>query len=367
MPRTIHDIPTPALLLDANTLERNITSMAAKVRGFGAKLRPHVKTHKCPDIGRLQLRQGAQGITVASIVEARDFAGAGFDDITWAVPLSLSRIEESLALARRITLRLLVDTMAAADALETAARKAGQKVHVFLEVDCGDHRSGIDPSHSDAVALARRLAGSTSLIFDGLLTHGGHSYGQKDDVTRRRIAGEERDITAGFAERLRAAGLTVKDVSIGSTPGMSAIDSLEGVTEARPGNYVFYDFMQVEAGVCRSEDVAVSVLSTVISRQPALAHCIVDAGALAMSKDQGPGVRGLGPVFAALSGGALTHDVTLRRVSQEHGFVEGGSFRVGDRLRIMPNHSCLTAAMFDQYYLVDGEKVLDTLPIRRGR
>lgn len=374
LPSTIHDLPTPALLLDAKILERNITAMAEKVRRLGARLRPHVKTHKCLEIGRRQLRYGAQGITVSTIVEARDFADGGFDDITWAVPLPASRVDEALALARRVTLRLLVDSAAAADTLETAAKRAGITPHVWLEVDCGYHRSGVLPDRPEATDLARRLAESDALVFDGLLTHAGHSYSAKDQAGRRTVAEEERGVTAGFADALREAGITVPGVSIGSTPSLAAMESLAGVTEARPGNYVFNDFMQVAAGVCQPGDVAVSVLATVISHQSYLPHCIVDAGALAMSKDTGPGLRGLGPVYRSLTGDELEQDVSLSHVSQEHGFVEGqsyaavaGRFRVGDRLRIMPNHSCLTAAMFDLYWVVDGERIVDQLPILRGR
>jgi D-serine deaminase-like pyridoxal phosphate-dependent protein len=168
----------------------------------------------------------------------------------------------------------------------------------------------------------------------------------------------------------------VPDVSVGSTPSITAAESLAGVTEARPGNYVFYDWMQAAAGVCAPEDVAVSVLATVVSRQADLPHAIVDAGALAMSKDQGPGLaerrRGLGPLYRGLGGAGLEPDLTLTRVSQEHGFVEGGPgalarLSVGDRVRIMPNHSCLTVAMFDHYWVVRGEAIVDRWTIMRGR
>ncbi len=377
-PHSIHDLRTPALLLDGPALEGNVTRMAARMRGLGARLRPHVKTHKCLEVGRLQRRHGAQGITVATIVEARDFADGGFDDITWAVPLPVSRLEEVVALAGRVTLRVLVDSAGAADALEAAAKAAGLAIHVWLEVDCGYHRSGVDPAAPDAAALARRLGSSPHLVFDGLLTHAGHGYAARDHAARLAVAAEERDVTTDFAERLRADGLDVPAVSVGSTPTMAAAESLAGVTEARPGNYVFYDWMQAAAGVCGPEHVAVSVLATVVSHQPHLPHCIVDAGALAMSKDTGPGTaalrRGLGPLYAGLTGERLEPRVNLSHVSQEHGFVEGdgpedvaGRFRVGDRVRIMPNHSCLTAAMFDHYWVVDGERIVDRWTIRRGR
>jgi D-serine deaminase-like pyridoxal phosphate-dependent protein len=375
--RTIHDLPTPALLLDLDILERNIARMAAKVRGLGAALRPHVKTHKCIEIGELQRRHGAQGITVATIVEARAFADHGFGDITWAVPLPLSRLAEAVALARRITLRVTVDAPEAADALIAAARQAGLRLHVWLEVDCGYHRSGVDPVAASSVALARTLHDSPHLAFDGVLTHAGHGYAARTDAERRAVAAQEREVITAFAERLRAAGVAVPAVSVGSTPTMAATDSLAGVTEARPGNYAFHDWMQAAVGVCGPEDVAVSVLAAVISHQPGLGHVIVDAGALAMSKDAGPGDpslrRGLGPLYAGLSGPALDPVLTLAHASQEHGFVEGGEaahrarLTVGSRVRIMPNHSCLTAAMFDAYEVVRGEEVVGRWTIHRGR
>ncbi len=377
---TIHDVPTPALLLDVDVLERNVTAMAGKIRGLGAALRPHVKTHKCIEVGRLQQQHGARGITAASIVEARDFADHGFDDITWALPLPTSRLDDVIALAGRITLRVLVDSTEAAVALERAAQRAGLRVHVWLEVDCGYHRSGVDPDAPASAALARRLAESPHLVFDGLLTHAGHGYHARTSEERLAVARQEHDVTVGFAKRLTGQGVPVPAISVGSTPTMAAQDRLDGVQEARPGNYVFYDWMQAAVGVCRPEDVAVSVLATVISHQPAADHCIVDAGALAMSKDAGPGAaelrRGLGPVYAGLSGGALEERVNLYAVSQEHGFVGAadpggaaiaGRFRVGDRIRVMPNHSCLTAAMFDEYVVVRGEEVLDRWKIWRGR
>jgi D-serine deaminase-like pyridoxal phosphate-dependent protein len=377
-PRTIHDIPTPALLLDRTILERNLIQMAERTARLGARLRPHIKTHKCIEVGRLQRRHGAEGITVSSIVEAGDFADHGFDDITWAVPLPLTRLDEAVALARRITLRLLVESVEAALAVETVAKAAGLRLHVWLEVDCGYHRSGVDPALPASGVLARRLAESAQLTFDGLLTHAGHSYGAPDATARVLVAKQEREVTVAFAERLRADGVPVPAVSIGSTPSMAVMDSLAGVDEVRPGNYAFCDWMQSAAGVCAPEDVAVSVLTTVISHQDALPHAIVDAGALSLSKDPGPGDvslrRGLGPVYAGLVGAALEPRVNVSHVSQEHGFLEGprpedirGRFRVGDRVRVMPNHSCLTAAMFDEYWVVEGERVMDRWKIWRGR
>jgi D-serine deaminase-like pyridoxal phosphate-dependent protein len=374
----VQDLPTPALLLDLDVLERNVQRMADKVAALGARLRPHVKTHKCIEIGRLQLQRGARGITVASIAEAQAFAEHGFDDITWAVPVPLSRLDEVVELARRITFRVLVDSHEALEALAAAARAARLAAHTWLKVDCGYHRAGVDPEAAASVELAQRLIMTPGVTFDGILTHAGHAYHATDGADRRRIAEEERVVMVAFAERLWALGIPVPDVSVGSTPSITAAVSLEGVTEARPGNYVFYDYMQAAAGVCAIEDVAVSVLASVISHQPLAAHAVVDAGALAMSKDLGPGDpakrRGVGPLLVGLAGATLEPSVNLTAVSQEHGFIAGasaadvdGRFRVGGKVRILPNHSCLTAALFDEYHVVRGEEVVDHWKIWRGR
>jgi len=372
-------MPTPALMLDRAILEHNISAMAAKARRLGVHLRPHVKTHKCLEVARLQRDAGAAGITVATMVEARDFAADGWDDITWAFPLVPSRLGEVVDLARRITLRVLVDSEVAAERLAAAAREAGLTIHVWLEVDCGYHRSGVDPAAEASVALARWLDTAEGLAFDGILTHAGHAYHARDRAELVRIAAQERDAMVGFAGRLRAAGVRVPSVSIGSTPSMAAHEVLTGIDEVRPGNYAFYDYMQVSAGVCRPEDVAVSVLASVVSHQPGAGQVIVDAGALAMSKDlghgdaYGPG-RGLGPLYQGLTGAALDPTASLVNVSQEHGFVAGprpsdveGRFPVGAPVRIMPNHSCLTAALFDEYHVVEGGAVTQHWKILRGR
>ena len=376
--RLVGDLPTPALLLDGDVLERNLAGMAAKTRMLGVALRPHVKTHKCPEIGRMQLAHGARGITVATLAEAAAFADAGFEDITWAFPLVLARLEDIVGLARRITFRVVVESAPALEALGAAARRAGVEVHAWLEVDSGQHRSGVDPEAPASLDLARLVAAERSVVFDGLLTHAGHSYHARTREERAAIAERERAVMAAFAERLAQAGVRVRGVSVGSTPAMSAVQHLGGVTEVRPGNYAFYDFMQLAAGVCAAEDCAVTVLASVVSHQPGADHAVVDAGALALSKDPGPNdpalARGFGPVLRGLAGHELEPALAVRGMSQEHGMVGGeraedvaGRLAVGEKIRILPNHSCLTVAMFDEYQVVRGEEVVDRWPIRRAR
>ena len=375
---SVADVPTPAAVLDLDIVERNVAAMAAKARALGVALRPHAKTHKCVEVALLQRDHGARGLTVATLPEGRAFADAGCDDLTWAVPVVPGRIGEAVQLARRITLRLLVESDAAAGLLERAAREAGIRLHVWLEVDCGQHRTGVDPAAPHARALARRLAASRHLAFDGILTHAGHSYSALDREDLGRIADEERDATVAFRRALEADGLAVPGVSIGSTPTMAVATALEGVTEIRPGNYVFNDFVQAANGVCGAEDCALTVLASVISHQPGADHAVVDAGALALSKDLGPSAparqRGYGPLLVGMAGREVEPRLRVRSLTQEHGVVAGpdaadvdGRLAVGEKVRILANHSCLAAALFDEYYVVRGEEVVDRWRIRRAR
>jgi D-serine deaminase-like pyridoxal phosphate-dependent protein len=360
-PTSIHDLPTPALLVDLDALERNIERMQARCDTLGVALRPHVKTHKCIEIGRMQRERGARGITVSTLEEARAFADAGFEDITWAFPVIPGRIGEARSIAERSTLRLVVDSRAAIEALE----RDGFPFHVWLEVDSGDHRSGVDPASDAAPDLARRIADSGTLLFDGILTHAGHTYRAPDEAARRVVAGEERDVMVALASRLRDAGIEVPGVSVGSTPGMTAVDHLGGVTEARPGNYAYFDATQAALGACDIRDCALTVWASVVSS--GRDHAVVDAGALALSKDPGPAaeVPSMGQLFAEYETGRL-RDERLVSLSQEHGVV-GGPLEVGTRVRILPNHSCLTNACFDRVHAVRGEAVVDVWRVRRER
>jgi len=362
---TIHDLPTPALLLDVDVLDGNLRWMADRTAALGVALRPHIKSHKCIEIGQRQRALGARGVTVSTLAEAAAFAEHGFDDITWAFPLSPGRAAELRPLADRVTLRLVVDSPAAIDAVE----RLDMPLHVWLEVDCGYHRVGVDPASPGAVALAARLAAAPTLTFDGILSHSGHAYAGPTRAEVRRAAEEERDTMASFAAALAERGIAAPGVSVGSTPALSVIDHLEGMTEARPGNYAFYDYTQVVLGSCGVRNCAMTVLATVVSSQPGATHSVTDAGALALSKDTGhpaAPVRTMGEVFANYAAGALDPDIRLTAISQEHGKLSA-ALPVGSRVRILPNHACLTAACFDAYHVVQGDDVVDTWRIRRER
>lgn len=363
-PRTFSEIPTPALLLDIDVLDANLRRMARRCEALGVSLRPHAKTHKCLRVAERQVAAGARGLTVATLEEARAFARAGFTDLTWAFPLIPGRLEEVVALNGEADLGVTVDGPDAVDRLSGA----GARFRVWLEVDCGHGRSGVDPRASGSLELARRISEEPRLELAGVLTHSGQAYRSRTEEEVVAAAEQERSTVAGFAERLRAAGIPVPEVSVGSTPAMTRARSLEGCTEARPGNYALYDYTQVLLGSCRVADCAATVLSTVVSHQPGAAHSVVDAGALALSKDTGPdwGPGGYGPLLAEVDAHELHPEARVVGVSQEHGIVNA-ALSVGARVRIVPNHSCLTVACFDAFHVVRGTEILETWTIHRAR
>lgn len=360
--RHLEGIPTPALLLDLDVLEANLARMAARCRDLGVRLRPHIKTHKCIEVAERQRALGARGITVSTLYEARVFGRAGFDDRTWAFPLPASRVQEAAELSSEDGLALTVDSPEMVEALE----RTGRRCRVWLEVDSGHGRSGVDPSSPRALRVAERLDRSPTLELAGLLTHAGQAYEGRVPEEIAAAVEEERAITVALADRLREAGIPVPAVSVGSTPGMARARSLEGVHEVRPGNYVFHDYAQVVLGTCEVRDCALTVLATVISSRDGSDRSVVDAGALALSKDTGP--SWIPPAYGRILAGrgVLRDDVQVTSVSQEHGILDA-SLPIGERVRILPNHSCLTAACFDLYHVVRGEEVVALWRIERGR
>jgi len=370
----IEHLPTPAALVDLDRLEENVARMARRASVLEVGLRPHFKTHKCVEVARLQASRGATGFTVSTLAEARALLEAGFRDLLWAVPLPLGRLEEAAALSQQAErLAFLVDSVEAAEALDAHGRAAGRKHEVFLEVDCGYHRSGVRPSNPAAISLAERLDCAPGLSFRGLMTHAGHAYACRDRSGSAAVAAEERDVTVAFARALRERGVWVEEVSVGSTPTVLAADHLRGVTEVRPGNYVFFDAFQAAIGSCALRDCAYTVLATVTSADRAAGSFALDAGALALSKDAGavhvdPDC-GFGVLLPA-EGGEPLSGLWLAGLSQEHGHgrARGGgtmSLAVGDRVRVVPNHSCLSAAAFGTLHAVRGGEVVDRwLPAR---
>lgn len=373
----VAELLTPALLIDQSILERNLKTMQARAKSLGVALRPHIKTHKCLEIARQQRDLGAQGITVSTFYEAETFIGAGFNDVLWAFPIPPVYATRVLKFPES-TIRVVIDSSEAKGHLDKVCRTAGRKLHVWLKVDCGYHRAGVDPESEEAERLVQSLVDSNVLLFDGILSHSGHAYHARNRQEILPIAQQERDVMVNFAERMKAKGYPIPAISIGSTPAASVIDRLDGISEVRPGNYAFYDYTQAMIGSCSVSDCALTVLASVISHQPGASHFLTDAGALALSKDEGPthvkNEMGMGILFENYERKRLASHLQLATLSQEHGkviaesprFLEN-SFAVGEKVRILEHHSCLTAANFDRYYVVDGDEVVDEWRIYRGR
>jgi D-serine deaminase-like pyridoxal phosphate-dependent protein len=370
----LQDIKTPSLVLDAERLRRNAERMSARVRELGADLRPHVKTHKCPEVARLQTEGHKGGVTVSTLAEARAFAAHGFKDITYAVPVEPGKFGEAVELARTCDrLALITDDESVPGPLNDAARRGGVTLDVFLKVDCGYHRCGVEPHLPEARAIPRLIRDSPSLRFAGILTHAGHSYHARSHEELLALARHERDLMCAFADELRAGGVEVPVVSIGSTPTITHVDHLGGVDEVRPGNYIFFDAFQATLGSCGFDDCALTVLSSVVHRDRMRRKIVLDAGAVALSKDRGAVELdescGFGHVLD-LAGRDTGQRV--ESLSQEHGAVNVAdeklfdSLRVGTRVRVLANHSCLTAAQHSHYNVLEGGRVVDRWEIRRG-
>ncbi|HZG44926.1 MAG TPA: alanine racemase [Allosphingosinicella sp.] len=357
-------IPTPALLLDRPKFERNVARLKERLGRLGVPLRPHMKTAKSVDILRLM---APNAITVSTLKEAEVFAAAGARDILYAVGLAPGKIARVRALrAGGVDLTVVVDSLEAAEAL---AGNAGEPIPALIEVDTDGHRAGVAPEDDERlVAIGRTLAEGSGSELRGVMTHAGGSYGAFDLAAHEAAAERERGGAVAAAETLRGAGLPCPVVSVGSTPTAHAARSLDGVTEVRAGVYMFGDLVQAGLGVIGVEDIALSVLAAVIGHQPERGWIIVDSGWMALSRDRGTSEhqvdQGYGLVCSVA--GEPLDDLIVVDANQEHGVLalRPGSdaalpdLRVGDLVRILPNHACAIAAQHDHYVVLgDGGAV----------
>ncbi len=350
------DIETPALVVDLDRLQANVDRMADLVSARGLDLRPHAKTHKCLEIADMQLRAGATGLTVATLSEAEVFASAGFTDLLVAYPVYPvgAKAERLRRLLDRADLRVGVDNQAGAAAVAEAAH--GREVQVVLEVDSGQHRTGM--AASEVVHLARGCD-SLGLSVAGVFTHGGHSY--KDPAVTHRAAQDEGEALAEACDSLQAAGFDVAVVSAGSTPTTGAERPAQ-VTEERPGSYVFHDRQQLSLGACTPDQLALSVAATVVSVHDD--RFVVDAGSKALASDRPDWLHGHGWVPA------LGEEATVVTLSEHHGIVTGAAVQpaVGDVVHVVPNHVCTVVNLFDEYVVVQHDEVVDRWRVAaRGR
>jgi D-serine deaminase-like pyridoxal phosphate-dependent protein len=371
---SIETAKTPSLLLDVKRVRSNATRIAGVAKRNNVRLRPHIKTHKCIEVARIQTQGFDGAITVSTLAEARSFASSGFSDITYAVPVEPGKFAEASEIFRSgVKLNLLTDDLATVRALDEHAGNAGTPFDVFVKIDCGTHRVGVEPESEMAIMIPRFISGAKNINFAGILTHAGHSYDVQTVEEIKAVARHERDVMVELAARLRGMGIEVPTVSIGSTPTMNHIDHLDGIDEIRPGNYIFFDNFQATLGSCSFEDTALTVLSAVIHRDVSHKKIVIDAGGIALSKDRGP--VGLDPLCGygrVLDLEGNDTGMRLTTVSQEHGVITDvadewlGRLKVGDRLRILANHSCMTAAQHEDYNILENGEIVDRWEIHRG-
>lgn len=362
----LDDLPTPCLLLDRPRLERNLARMTQRVAELGVAFRPHLKTAKSANIASLVQAQAGRhaGITVSTVREAEYFAAHGARDILYAVGIAAPKLDRLAAVqagGARVT--LLADSVAAVRAADERAAALGAGFDLLLEIDCGEGRAGIPPESEVLLDVARAVEEASALRLIGVLTHAGHSYACRTPAAVAEVAEGERAAAVRAAERLRDAGYPCPVVSVGSTPTALLGGRRDGVTEIRAGVYMFGDLSQVELGTCALDDIAVSVLATVISHRPELNTLLIDAGGLALSKDLGtrlgPDETGYG-LLADAATGAMLPGLRVSRVYQEHGVVTSDAplpylrLPIGARVRVLPNHSCMTGAMYEAYHVTDG-------------
>jgi D-serine deaminase-like pyridoxal phosphate-dependent protein len=370
----LNELSTPAALIDVERMQRNIDRMQKKMNLLGVAFRPHVKTTKCFEVTALQIAAGATGITVSTLKEAEQFFAHGITDILYAVGIVAPKLRQVVALLDKgCDLKIIADSVVSAHAIVKFGRVSGHCFKVMIEIDTDNHRSGVKPDGNDLIEIGQILSLGGMLLL-GVMTHAGSSYELNTASALEAMAEQERSLCVLAANRLRRAGLPCPVVSVGSTPTALSAKNLSGVTEVRAGVYVMFDLVMCNVGVCTADDVALSVLTTVIGHQQDKGWAIVDAGWMAMSRDKGTAKQscdfGYGQVCDV--NGQVLAGYLLSGANQEHGILSlagdkidlsiAQRFPVGTQLRVLPNHACATGAQFPEYQAITGDKVNATWP-----
>jgi D-serine deaminase-like pyridoxal phosphate-dependent protein len=360
----VAEITRPTLLLDEARCRRNIERMAEKAKRSNVRFRPHFKTHQSAQIGRWFREVGVEAITVSSVKMAEYFAAHGWDDITIAFPANWREIEAINRLAESVRLGLLVD---APETVRFLAEALRHPVDVWIDVDTGYQRTGVPwDAADDIAALASGVQAASVMTLRGLLTHSGHAYGARLPEWIRHVYDETFTRMANARATLEAAGFGRPEISIGDTPTCSVIDDLSAVDEIRPGNFAFYDMMQVAIGSCTEDDVAVAVACPVVAKYPQRRQIVVHGGGVHLSKDfivdpQGRTTYGA-VALPSSSGWGPVVDAHVSSVSQEHGVILADDetfnrIQIGDLLMVLPIHSCMTADILKSYMTLSGETI----------
>jgi D-serine deaminase-like pyridoxal phosphate-dependent protein len=351
---TIHDLDTPALLIDGNVLDLNLRKMAKYCNDHKLALRPHTKTHKMPGIAQLQLQHGAAGITVAKLGEAEVMADGGIEDILIVYPLwGEKKWTRLVDLGGRVRITVAIDSLAVATGISQAAKAAGKEIGIRAEFDTGFHRCGW-PITAESMDQIQRMIALPGLRWDGILVYPGHIMG--NGIIREQDIEHENETMDALFDLLGSASIPYPVVSGGNTPAAFVSHRFHGLTEIRPGTYVFNDRNTVDAESAAFDDCALTVLVTVVSRS-ASQRAIIDSGSKTLSADPLLSGDRLG------YGYVLGHpELKLEELSEEHGHLSvpaDSTIKIGDRLRVIPNHVCTCINLHDRVFVVEGEHVVD--------
>jgi D-serine deaminase-like pyridoxal phosphate-dependent protein len=349
------EVDTPAILIDLDLVDKNVTQMQKKASRYGVALRPHIKTHKIPELALLQIRMGAQGVTASKVSEAEVMAQSGIHDIFIAnqivAPKKLRRLAD---LSHHINVSVGLDSLEGARVLSEVFSAAGITIDYLIEINSGLDRCGVLPKDS-ALQLFREINSLSSIRFKGIYTHAGHAYGKGSLEEVSHVSQHESRVMVETTEVFKDLEVRPEIISVGSTPTMKVWKGYDGINEIRPGNYIFNDAIQVSLGVAKPEECALTVLATVISR-PDPARAVIDAGSKVFALDQGAHgidlVKGFGLVIGK--------NAILQRLSEEHGIISVGpheNLMVGETVRIIPNHACTVINLFDTAYGIREGKI----------
>lgn len=357
-------ITTPTLLLNETVCRENIHFMAHKAKRLGLRLRPHFKTHVSTTIGDWFRQEGVQQITVSSLRMARYFADAGWQDITLAFPVNVLEMQTIKELAGKIRLNLLVES---AEVVEILNKELDVPVKLWLKVDIGNHRAGIQPDNFQQIDnVLHAIKESVRLEFAGFLGHAGQTYGAGGAEEIRRIHRESLQAMHSLRARYKTQFPDLQ-ISVGDTPSCSQAEDFAGVDEIRPGNFVFYDLMQAQAGSCTTDRIAVAMACPLVAIHADRNELVVYGGAIHFSKDriqdeEGKQIFGQVVESTATGWGRPIEGVYMKKLSQEHGIIHATDefirqCKIGDLIKVLPVHSCLTANLMGEYRTIEGKSI----------
>jgi D-serine deaminase-like pyridoxal phosphate-dependent protein len=370
----LSDLPTPQVVIDKARATANIDRVQALAHAAGVRLRPHAKTHKSPLVAKWQIARGAVGVCCAKVGEAEVFVDAGIDNIRLPYPVNPSNATRLITLMDLAEMSIIVDHLDVARGWSETMLRARRTLDVLVKVDVGFHRCGIDPN-GDPLGFLKKVASLPGLRLRGLLSHAGHAYHAASEDDLRAIAQQEAETLTRVRDGAAASGIALDEISVGATPSLRFSAGQQGITELRPGNYVYFDRTQVALGAATLDDCALTVLATVVSK-PAADRIILDCGSKTLTNDTARGITKAAGYGAVLKGNGdsprqVDDGLTIERLSEEHATVRvagGTRLEPGDRVRVVPNHSCTVSNLVDVVRLVEGDQVIDTIPVAaRGR